>query len=73
MDKYLTIALVIVSLIVTGLILIQERDSGAGNVFGGGSSGGFYQRRRGMEKIIFISTIVAAVAFATLSILKLIY
>ncbi|OGY57403.1 MAG: preprotein translocase subunit SecG [Candidatus Colwellbacteria bacterium RIFCSPHIGHO2_12_FULL_43_12] len=73
MDKYITIALVVVSLVLTGLVLIQERDSGAGSVFGGGGGGGFYQRRRGLEKIVFISTIVFGVAFAALSILKLIY
>ncbi len=73
MDKYLTIALVVTSLVVTGLVLIQERDSGAGSVFGGGGGGGFYQRRGGLENIIFVSTIIFGVALAELSVLKLIY
>ena len=70
---YLTAALFAVSLIVIGLILIQERTSGAGGIFGGGESGGFYQRRRGIERMVFIGTIVFGVIFAALSILKLIY
>jgi len=70
---FLTIGIVISSLIVIGLVLIQQRESGVGGVFGGGESGGFYQRRRGMERMVFIGTIAFAVIFATLSILKLIY
>ncbi len=62
-----------VSVMVIGLVLIQERSSGVGGVFGGGEGGGFYQRRRGLEKIVFISTIVFGIIFAALSILKLIY
>lgn len=71
--NYLTIALVAVSLIIIGLILIQERSSGVGGIFGGGESGGFYQRRRGIERMVFIGTIVFSIIFAALSILKLIY
>lgn len=70
---YLTVALVTVSLIVIGLVLVQERSSGAGGIFGGSDSGGFYQRRRGIEKMVFIGTIVFAVAFVALAILNLIY
>lgn len=70
---YLTAALLAVSIIIIGLILIQERTSGAGGIFGGGESGGFYQRRRGIERMVFIGTIVFGVIFITLSILKLIY
>jgi len=70
---YLSIALIVVSITVVGLILVQERESGAGGIFGGSSGGGFYQRRRGIEKMVFIGTIVFAVIFVALSVLKLIY
>lgn len=68
----LNIALVAVSVIVVGLVLLQDRTGGTGGVFGGGEAGGVYQRRRGLEKSLFIATIVFAVAFAVLSALALI-
>lgn len=69
--NFLNIALVVVSVIVVGLILLQDRTSGTGGVFGGGEAGGVYQRRRGLEKNLFIATIVFAAAFAILSALAL--
>ena len=53
-----------------GLILLQERSLGLSSLFGEG--GGFYQTRRGLERIIFMSTIVLAVLFAGLSIFQFI-
>lgn len=68
----LNIIQVIVSIILIIAILMQERSSGVAGLFGGGDSGGFYQTRRGLEKIIFITTIVLIAVFAGLSILHLI-
>ena len=70
---YLSIGLLAIALIVIGLVLVQERSSSAGGIFGGGESGGFYQRRRGIERMVFIGTIVSTVAFVVLSVLNLIY
>lgn len=67
----LTIAQIIISAIVVGLVLIQDRSSGAGSVFGGGSGEGFYQKRRGVENIVFLSTVVFTALFVIVSILKL--
>lgn len=69
---FLTIAQVIVSVILIVLILIQERSSGVSGILGGGDSGGFYQARRGLEKTIFVSTIIAMIVFVALSLLNLI-
>lgn len=71
--NFLNITLVIVSVVVVGLILLQDRSSGTGGVFGGGESGGVYQRRRGLEKSLFIATIIFSVAFTVLSALALIF
>jgi protein translocase SecG subunit len=62
----LSIAQIIVSILLIAAILIQERSSGLSGVFGGSSE--FYHTRRGLEKIIFWSTIVLVIAFAALSI-----
>ena len=62
---------IIVSVIVIGLILLQERDSGAGGLFGGSGGEGFYQTRRGLEKSIFIATIFFVIVFAALAVTNL--
>lgn len=54
------------------LILLQERSSGASGLLGGGdSTHSFYQARRGVERMIFRSTIVLVIAFAALSVFQL--
>ena len=61
---------IIISLVIIGLILLQERSAGLSGLFGG-ESGGFYQTRRGLERVIFWGTIVLAVLFVVLSIAQL--
>jgi len=68
----LTILHVIVSLVVIALVLIQERSTGLSGVFGG-SGATAYQTRRGIEKIVFVSTGVAVIAFVALALLNLIF
>jgi preprotein translocase subunit SecG len=46
-------------------ILMQNRGAGLGGVFGG--TGGVYLTKRGLEKKLFIATIVLAVIFILLS------
>ncbi len=68
----ITLGQIITALVVVILILLQERGTGAGGAFGGGGGGAeFYQRRRGIEKILFIATIATAGVFTLLSILNL--
>jgi protein translocase SecG subunit len=63
---------IVLAIIIIGLILLQERSSGMSGLFGGGGGDGYYQTRRGMEKFIFIGTIVAAIIFVALDVWKLI-
>lgn len=67
----LLIAQIVVSVILIGLILLQERSSGLSGVFGGQGATP-YQTRRGLEKAIYWGTIVAAALFALLAILNLV-
>lgn len=67
----IVIGQVIVSIILIILILLQERSSGLSGVFGGGG-GTPYQTRRGLEKFIFVATIVTGVVFIILAILNLV-
>lgn len=66
MQNIIPIAQIVVSVIIVILILLQERSSGLSTIFGG-ESGGVYQTRRGLEKIIFRATIVCAILFVALT------
>lgn len=64
---------IIVAALLVILILLQERSAGLSGLLGGGDGGGFYQTRRGLEKIIFVATIVLTAIFVGLAIIELIY
>jgi len=59
-----------ISVLIIILILLQERSAGLSGIFGGEGSG-FYQTRRGLEKVIFRATIVLAILFAALAVYQL--
>ena len=61
---------IILSALIITLILLQERSSGMSGLMGG-SGEGYYQARRGMEKLVFYSTIVLSVVFVVLAIYQL--
>lgn len=65
----INLAQIIIAVILTVLILMQSQNSG---LTGGASSGESYHTRRGMEKIVFKSTIILVVVFTVLSILALV-
>ncbi len=68
MTLIISVAQIIVSVLVIALILIQDRSADmGGGIFGGSESGGFYQARRGFEKIIFITTVILVVLFGILA------
>lgn len=55
---------IVVSVLLVGLILLQRSGAELGGAFGGGDgSGGTLYTRRGFEQILFVGTIVLAVAF----------
>jgi preprotein translocase subunit SecG len=70
MQTYLDIAIIILAVLLTTAILLQQRGSGLGGVFGG--EGNTFSTRRGAERILFIFTIVAAVLFFGVGIASLI-
>lgn len=65
----LDIAQIVISAFLIIAILIQQRGGGLSGAFGG--EGSVYATRRGIEKKIFITTIVLAVLFIGVSILRL--
>ncbi|MEK9180236.1 MAG: preprotein translocase subunit SecG [Patescibacteria group bacterium] len=69
----ISIAQIVTAVLIVILILLQERSAGISGLLGGGDSGGFYQTRRGLEKIIFYSTIALIVIFIGLAVYELVY
>jgi len=61
MQQVFTIIQVISAVLLIAAILMQQRGTGLGSAFGGGSE--IYRTKRGVEKILFISTIVLSVLF----------
>jgi len=70
MNNILNIAQIIISLLLVGGILLQRRGGGLSSAFGGSEST-LYSTRRGAEKFIFISTIILAVLFLGISVIRL--
>ena len=54
---------IILSIILTSTILLQQTGAGVGGAFGGSDDSMRYTRR-GMEKVLFYVTIVVAILFA---------
>lgn len=66
----LTIFQIVLSILLIGAILLQQRGTGLSATFGG--EGGFYRTKRGFEKILFISTIVLGIVFLGTALVSLI-
>jgi len=68
MKFVLNIAQIAVSVILVTSILLQARGTGLGAAFGG--EGNVYRTKRGVEKLLFRSTIFFAVAFFALALIN---
>lgn len=62
----LIIQMVLAVMLVAG-VLMQSKTSGLSGAFGGDDSSGAFQTRRGLEKLIFQTTLVISVLFAIVS------
>lgn len=61
---------VVLSVLLIGAILLQQRGAGLGGAFGD-STGGTYYTRRGAELFLFRASIVLAILFALTALLAL--
>lgn len=59
----ISIVQIVISFLLTAAILLQQRGAGLSESFGG--AGGSYHTKRGLEKILFTSTIVLAILFVS--------
>ena len=61
MLKIITIVQIISAILLMGGILLQQRGVGLGSAFGG--EGSLYRTKRGVERSIFIGTIIFSIIF----------
>ncbi len=54
---------IVVSIVLVAAILIQQSDASLGRAFGGSGSGGVTYQRRGLEKTLFVTTIILGIIF----------
>ena len=66
MKTYLDISLIITSIALIATIILQSKGTGLGGL-SNVDTGGVFMARRGVEKILFIITIILAVIFFTLT------
>ncbi len=64
---------IILAVLLSGLILVQQSESSLGSAFGGSSDGGVRRTRRGPELWIFRITIGLAIVFVATTIFNLLY
>lgn len=63
LGNFLEVVILISAVLTILLILLQQRGASLGAGFG--SSGELYTTRRGLEKSLFVTTIVSAVVFVS--------
>jgi len=68
MIQFVKTCQIIFSLALVGLVFVQTKGGGLSSIV---SSGSMYRSRRGLEKIIFVSTIFMGVLFSLNSLLFL--
>jgi len=61
MTRFITIIQIVSAVLLIVAILLQQRGVGLGAAFGG--EGSIYRTKRGVEKGIFIATIILAILF----------
>jgi len=70
MHNVLTWSQIVISVLLVISILLQQRGAGGSGLFGG--TGEAYQQRRGIERFMFIATVILAVLFMVSALANLI-
>lgn len=62
---------IVLSVLLVGAILLQQSEGSLGSAFGSSQAGNSWRTKRGLEKQLFIFTIIIAILFVASSILAL--
>ena len=57
-------AQIVLSVLLIGAVLLQQSEAGLGGAFGGGAEANVFNTKRGVEKHLFIATIILSILFA---------
>lgn len=71
LENLLSVAQIVLSVLLVGGILLQQRGAGLGGAFGGSDGSETYYTRRGAEKFLFQGTIIVAILFALSAVIAL--
>lgn len=72
MKVYLYLAQIVLAIAIIVIVLLQSKDAGMSNMFGGGGDMGVYKTRRGVEKTLYNATIVLGIVFMVLCLVTVI-
>lgn len=68
MNTVFTVIQIASAILLMAAILVQNRGTGVSELFGGG--GNVYRTKRGLEKILFTSTIILSIIFFGTSLIQ---
>jgi len=69
MKEILPFLQIIISILLITVILLQQGRAAMGSAFGQGE--GFHSEKRGMEKTLYLGTIILGITFVSLAVLNL--
>jgi preprotein translocase subunit SecG len=69
-ETILNIVQLVLAILLVTAILLQQKGTGLSGVFGGSSN--IYSTKRGVDKILHYATVVVAVIFFAISVLRLV-
>jgi preprotein translocase subunit SecG len=67
--NFYNIIQLILAILLIAAILLQQKGAGLSGVFGGSSN--IYSTKRGVDRILYLSTIITAVIFFSISLIRL--
>jgi len=68
-DAIYNIIQIVLAVLLTGVILLQQKGAGIGGAFGGSSN--IYSTKRGVDKMLHYTTIGLAIVFFAISLVRL--
>lgn len=70
-ENFYNIIQFVLAALLVAVILLQQKGTGLSGVFGGSSN--IYSTKRGVDRILHLSTIIISVIFFTLSLVRLVF
>ncbi len=61
MQTVFSVVLIVLSVLLTGAVLLQARGAGLGAAFGG--EGNVFRTKRGVEQVLFRATVILSILF----------